>query len=60
VLARAGDVKDLANKILIALQDDELRHRLERNAYADVRKSHNWDTLVQKYIGIYRDLSAHT
>jgi len=56
VLAKAEDTKDLSNSMRMLLLDRKLRVKLGRNAYEYVRKNHNWDTLVEKYIEIYETL----
>ena len=53
VLCKAGDVKDLSDKISLLLSDENLRHKLGRNAYEYVKERHDWDSLVEKYIDIY-------
>lgn len=55
--AKGGDVKDLAEKISVALSDRKLRLKLGQNAYERVRKNHNWDTLIYKYIDLYSNLT---
>lgn len=56
MIAKGGDVGDLAERIRIALSDKGLRLKLGQNAYERVRKDHNWDTLVFKYINLYNSL----
>lgn len=56
VLVRPGDSKDLADKICILLSDRKLRFRLGQNAYEYVKRNHNWDTLVDKYIKMYDEV----
>ena len=56
-LAKPGDVADLADKIRILIEDKELRGRLGENGYGYVKKNHNWDTLVERYLEVYRDLA---
>lgn len=53
VLAQAEDVTDLAEKIGLVLKDEKLRRRLSQNAHDYVRKEHDWDRLVERYIDIY-------
>jgi N,N'-diacetylbacillosaminyl-diphospho-undecaprenol alpha-1,3-N-acetylgalactosaminyltransferase len=53
LLAKSGDVKDLSDKIRLLLTDRQLRLDLGQNAYEYVEKSHNWDTLAEKYIELY-------
>ena len=57
LIAKGGDIKDLASRICSALSDKKLRLKLGQNAYERVRKNHNWDTLIQRYIDIYGDLT---
>jgi glycosyltransferase involved in cell wall biosynthesis len=57
LLARGGDVKDLAKRISLALSDKKLRLKLGQNAYERVRRDHDWAVLVDKYITLYRDLA---
>jgi len=57
LLAKPGDVEDLSNKIRILLADKKLRLKLGQNAYDHVKKRHNWDTLVEKYIEVYRNIA---
>jgi glycosyltransferase involved in cell wall biosynthesis len=59
LIAAAKNVEDLAAKICTALSDRKLRLKRGLNAYEDVRKNHNWDTLIQKYIDLYRSLTPH-
>jgi 1,4-alpha-glucan branching enzyme len=56
LLAKGGDVEDLAVRIRVALLDKKLRLNLGQNAYERVRKDHNWGTLVHKYINLYSSL----
>jgi len=55
--AKAGDVKDLAKRICIALSDKDLRNKMGQNAYTTVRRNHNWDTLINRYVGLYKNLA---
>lgn len=56
LIAKGGDVKDLADRICAALSDKKLRLKLANEASVYVRKEHNWDILVQKYIYLYHGL----
>jgi glycosyltransferase involved in cell wall biosynthesis len=56
VLAKPGDIKDLAEKIALLLSDKSIRIKLANNAYKYVKKNHNWDNLVQGYIRVYKSL----
>lgn len=57
LIARGGDVEDLAERLRAALSDKRLRQKLGQNAYEYVRRNHNWDTLVYKYINLYSSLA---
>jgi glycosyltransferase involved in cell wall biosynthesis len=56
LLARAGDIEDLSRKIRLLLSDEKLRRRLGQAAYSHVRKEHNWDIQVEKYLKIYESV----
>jgi glycosyltransferase involved in cell wall biosynthesis len=56
LLAKPGDIKDLAEKIALLLSDKSLRQKLANNAYNYVKSNHDWDKLVQGYIKIYQSL----
>jgi glycosyltransferase involved in cell wall biosynthesis len=56
LIAKGGDVTDLADRICAALSDKKLRLKLANEASVYVSKEHNWDVLVQKYIDLYRGL----
>jgi len=53
VLAEPGNVEDLAQKILLLLTNKDLCYKLGENAHEYIKKNHNWDRLVEKYIEIY-------
>jgi glycosyltransferase involved in cell wall biosynthesis len=53
ILARACDAKDLSDKIRILLVDEKLRRKMGQNAYAYVRKNHDWNIIVNRYAEIY-------
>jgi len=55
ILARAYDPKDLSDKILLLLSDEELRRKLGGNAYDYVKREHNWDIQINKYLDVYRN-----
>ncbi len=60
LLARPHDAGDLAEKIRTLLSDRRLRHKLAENAYRYVGASHNWDTLIHKYIQVYTNVADAT
>lgn len=55
LLAKPADTDDLANKICQALSDKHLRAKLGDNAYEHVRKHHDWDNLIDKYVALYKN-----
>jgi glycosyltransferase involved in cell wall biosynthesis len=57
LIAKGGDVKDLADRINEVLSDKKLRVKLGQNAYERVKKNHNWDDLVYKYMDLYSSLT---
>jgi len=50
-LARNGDVRDLANKIIRILEDEALRERLSRNCLKYARQF-SWDKTTKQFIKI--------
>jgi glycosyltransferase involved in cell wall biosynthesis len=57
LLANPYDERDLADKIRMLLSDGRLLRRLGENAHQHVRESHNWDTLINKYIKVYQNVA---
>lgn len=57
LLAKAKDEKDLSDKIRLFLTNKKLRMQLGKNAYDYVKKYHNWNELVKKYISVYESLN---
>lgn len=57
LLAKGDDVADLAERICVALSDKKLRAKLGFNAYEWIAQNHNWKTLVNRYITLYKDLT---
>jgi glycosyltransferase involved in cell wall biosynthesis len=53
LLAKPCDTSDLCKKIELLLRDDNLRERIGSNGYASVKKEHDWNVLVEKYIQLY-------
>jgi len=51
LLARNGDVKDLADKIAMVLRDEELRMRLSRNCL-EYAESFNWDKTAEEFMKV--------
>lgn len=60
LLAEEGNIRDLARKISMLLSDDKLRHKLGNSASEYVRKHHNWDVLVDKYIQVYEKCASQS
>ena len=59
LMAKGRDVKDLAERLCAALSDKQLRTKLGQNAYQYVRKNHNWNILIHKYIDVYNRVYEH-
>lgn len=56
ILFQSGSVDDLAEKINIILNDNELEARLRENGRKWVRKYHTWETTTSVYEKIYTNL----
>lgn len=56
-LVNMRDPKDLANKIQLLLEDEELRRETGKFASTRVLKSFTWDIIARKYFEIYQTLS---
>jgi len=56
LLAEAYNVKDLSDKIRLILSDEKLRFEIGQNAYKYVKREHNWNTQVDKYIDVYKNV----
>jgi 1,4-alpha-glucan branching enzyme len=57
LLAKGGDVKDLAQRICAVLLDKKLRLKLGQNGYEHVKKNHSWAALICKYVDLYKNLT---
>jgi glycosyltransferase involved in cell wall biosynthesis len=55
LLAESGDVYDLCEKMQLLLSDADLRKRLGENAYSQVKKEHDWNIQVEKYLKVYQN-----
>jgi glycosyltransferase involved in cell wall biosynthesis len=53
LLVKASDIGDLCMKIRLIVSDGKLRSRLGQAAHDYVRKNHNWDIQVDKYLSVY-------
>lgn len=53
---REGDVKDLAQKLLKLLADDDLVKKLGKNGRQKVLREYNWENQAKKIIKIYQEL----
>jgi glycosyltransferase involved in cell wall biosynthesis len=58
LLANPLESQNLADKIEILLSDSKLRRRIGENSYNYTKKHHNWESLIDKYINIYRKIAA--
>ena len=57
MLAKPGDIDDLASKIRVLIEDRKLREKLAQNALELTFSRHNWETLADSYRQIYVELS---
>jgi glycosyltransferase involved in cell wall biosynthesis len=55
LLAEAGSVEDLADKLVIVLKDDTLRERLSKNAL-DYSRRFSWDESAEAFLKIFQRL----
>ncbi len=55
---RAGDVADLVTKCVELGQDPESRARFGQRARQHVIKRHQWDSLTQRYIDLYGQITT--
>jgi glycosyltransferase involved in cell wall biosynthesis len=53
ILAKPYDLDDLAQKMLLALTDQELCEKLGQSAHEYVTENHDWTKLAPKYISLY-------
>jgi len=56
-LARSFDVKDLSEKIRYVLSDPKLRLKVGQNSYNYVKREHNWENQIEKYLNIYQSVT---
>jgi glycosyltransferase involved in cell wall biosynthesis len=59
LLAKPGDSTDLAEKIRIVLDDKGLQSMLGDNAFEHAYRHHNWESLVNSYIELYREVAEY-
>lgn len=57
LLFRAGDISDLAEKIINLIRDPTRREELAGHASSYVLRERSWKTIVERYAEIYRKLS---
>jgi glycosyltransferase involved in cell wall biosynthesis len=58
ILVKPGNIKELAENIILLLSDKDLREKLGQEAYCHVKSKHNWMKLVDRYIEIYQNCAA--
>jgi glycosyltransferase involved in cell wall biosynthesis len=59
LLATAGNIQDLGDKIQLLLSDKDLRLRIGNNAFDHVKAEHNWDKIVNAHVDIYENLCSN-
>jgi len=57
-LVKPMDAKDMAEKIITLLTDDNLKQKLGENS-REFAKQYAWDSIADKYLKIYSDLIYH-
>ena len=58
LLFRAGDVDALVAQLCEVLDNDELRHSLEKQGVSWVRNERSWSKTTQPYAGVYKRVSG--
>ena len=56
LLAKTYSTENLADKIKLILQDKKLASKIGRNAYDYVKRKHNWEIQVKKYLEVYKSV----
>jgi glycosyltransferase involved in cell wall biosynthesis len=59
LLAKAGDVEDLADKLLLAYRHPELRKHLGKNAREFVVKNRGWEKRVRTELTVFESIAAN-
>lgn len=54
VLAKPQDLDDLAKKLGLLVADVGLRKKIGQSAYDYVKRLHNWDIQIEKYLKVYQ------
>ena len=54
LIARDGDISDLARKMLLVIEDDELRRSMGQAAREVVRRF-SPDSVMEKWLSVYKD-----
>ena len=54
-LVKDGDINDLADKILLLLNDEDLRHSMGKNGQKTAMEYH-WKIITQKTISFYYNI----
>jgi glycosyltransferase involved in cell wall biosynthesis len=60
LLARQKEPDSLAEKITRIFSDAPLRRKLVENGYQMVAKNFSWDTISEKFIGIYQEILSRS
>jgi len=58
LLFKAGDAKDLAEKIQLILKDREFEAELQKTGYSWVKQFHTWEATTAVYRNIYEKLNV--
>ena len=57
ILVKPSDHIKLAVSISELLEDPNKTDTIGKNAYEHVKKNHNWNVIIQKYIDVYNQLT---
>lgn len=55
LLVEPGDVEGLA-RAMLRLSDKTFAEKIGENAYEEIKKKHNWDTVIDKYLEVYNSI----
>lgn len=55
LLAKSGDIEDLANKLLILNKDSVLREKLGKNARKFIIENRSWESRIDIELGVYNN-----
>lgn len=54
--ARVGDVCDLADKLILLLENEDIRRKLSKKAREKIEREYTWEKVIKSYIQLYESL----